>query len=579
MSDHSESPQDFAALPAYRPRTFVPAEVELTRADTVIGLYQRLLDRPAATPETLEQWLLDRSELDAAVNQAYTILYIRMTCQTDDPARAEAHKKYIETVEPAVAAISDKLDRKYLESRQQAALDERRYAVYERRVRADVDLFRQENIPLKTEESLLAQEYQAVSGAMTVEFQGAERTMPEMGKFLLEPDRDLREAAWRAAARRRMADRDRLDGLFEKMLAVRARLAANAGCRDFAEYQFRAFHRFDYTPADCRAYHEAVARTAVPLLHSILDDRRRRMRLDRLRPWDTAVDPEGLPPLKPFAQPDELTAKAGEVFRRTDPALGDQFATLDRLGLLDLTSRKGKAPGGYQAALNEARRPFIFMNAVGTDGDVRTLLHEGGHAFHSLAAAREPLVAYRHAPLEFCEVASMGMELLADGHLDVFYGPEDLKRSRRRHLEGIVSTLPWVATIDAFQQWIYSHPGHGREDRRAAWLETFDRFGGGVVDWTGLDEEKACWWHRQLHIFEYPFYYIEYGIAQLGALGLWAHARRDAPDALGAYRRALALGGSRPLPELFAAAGIRFDFSEATIAPLMRDVAEQLARL
>ena len=570
---------DFSSLPPYQPRTFVPPGANLADARTVVGLYQGLLDRPVASSEALERWLLDRSELDAAVDQHQAILYIRMTCQTDDADRAAAYKEFVETVVPPVSSISDKLDRKYLEARRTCPLPERRYGVYERRVRADVELFREENVPLKTEESLLSQEYQTIAGAMTVAFQGAERTMPEMGKFLLEPDRPLREAAWRATARRRLADRDRLDDLFEKMLGLRGRIAANAGCRDFGEYQFRAMHRFDYTPADCRQYHETVARQVVPLWREIHEDRRRRMRVETLRPWDTAADPEGRPPLRPFEQADQLVSKAIDVFRRTDPALGEQFARMDRLALLDLASRKGKAPGGYQASLGEARKPFIFMNAVGTDDDVRTLLHEGGHAFHSLAAAEEPLIAYRHAPMEFCEVASMGMELLAEGHLGVFYNAGDLKRSRRRHVEGIVFILPWVATIDAFQQWIYGHPGHSRAERRAAWLEIFDRFSGGVVDWTDLAEEKAASWHRQLHIFEYPFYYIEYGIAQLGALQLWVRARQDGAAALAGYRRALALGGSRPLPELFAAAGLEFDFSETTIGPLMEVVAEELARL
>ena len=570
---------DFCALPPYRPRAFVPGGVDLTDLDTVKGLCQGLLDRPATSAEALEQWLLARSELDAAVDQARSVLYIRMTCQTDDPARAEAYRRFIETVEPAVASFGDQLDRKYLEARRSCGPDPGRYGVYERNVRADVELFRQENVPLKTEESLLSQDYQAVTGAMTVEFEGRERTMPEMRKFLLEPDRPRREAAWRAAARRRMADRDRLDDLFEKMLGLRARIAANAGCPDFLEYQFRACHRFDYTPADCRRYHEAVARAVVPLWREILQDRRRDLGVDRLRPWDTAVDPEGRPPLKPFERAEELAARVIEVFRRTDPALAEQFAMMDRLGLLDLASRKGKAPGGYQAVLAEARLPFILMNAVGVDDDVWTLLHEGGHALHSIAAVDEPLLAYRHAPMEFCEVASMGMELLAEGHLGVFYNAGDLKRSRRRHVEGIVFILPWVATIDAFQQWIYGHPGHSRAERRAAWLEIFDRFSGGVVDWTDLAEEKAASWHRQLHIFEYPFYYIEYGIAQLGALQLWVRARQDGAAALAGYRRALALGGSRPLPELFAAAGLEFDFSEAAIGPLMEVVAEELARL
>jgi len=579
MGAETKNELDLSTLSPYRERSFVPSAIDLTDCRVVISLYQNLLDCPILSPAALECWLLDRSELDATLDQQRTILYILMTCQTDDPARAEAYKRFIETVEPAVASVSDKLDRKYLEASDTFALDELRYGTYGRRVRADVSLFREENVPLKTEESLLSQEYQTIVGGMTVQFQGAERTLPQMAKFLLELDRNLRESAWRASAERRLADKDRLDDLFDKMVTVRARIAANAGCANFCNYQFRALHRFDYTPADCQAYHETVARSVVPLWREIQEARRRRMGLEKLRPWDTAVDPEGRPPLRPFEQADELIARTSEVFRRTDPILAEQFAVMERLRLLDLASRKGKAPGGYQTALSEARKPFIFMNAVGLDGDVRTLLHEGGHAFHCFATADEPLFAYREPPKEFCEVASMGMELLADNHLDVFYRPEDFKRSRRQQLENIIWSLPWVATIDAFQHWLYAHPGHTRDERRAAWVGILDRFSGRVVDWDGLDEQKSWLWQRQLHIFEVPLYYIEYGIAQLGALQLWIRAKEDASTALASYRKALSLGGSRPLPALFEAAGLKFDFSEATIGPLVEAVADELSHL
>jgi oligoendopeptidase F len=303
------------------------------------------------------------------------------------------------------------------------------------------------------------------------------------------------------------------------------------------------------------------------------------MELDRLRPWDLSVDPLGRDPLEPFEKVSELVRGVSEVFTRTDAVLGQQFAHMDELGLLDLASRKGKAPGGYQSTLAEARKPFIFMNAVGLDRDLRTLLHEGGHAFHAFAAQDEPLLSYRHAPMEFCEVASMGMELLAGDHLEVFYDEDSLARSRREHLEGIITLLPWVATIDGFQHWIYQHPDADAAERRRAWLNVRDRFRGEVVDWTGLDEEHENLWHRQLHIFEVPFYYIEYGIAQLGALQVWVRSREDGARALRDYRDALSLGGSRPLPELFEAAGIRFDFSSDTISPLVKAVSDELERL
>lgn len=579
MTDATNPCLDFTNLTRYQPRRFVPDDATLTDKDTVVALYRQLLDRPIESAQELEGWLLDRSELDAAIDQAGSVLYIRMTCQTDDEARAKAYQAFIQDVVPALKPLGNEADRKYLAARERFAGAGGRYAVYDRALRADVELFRPQNVPLQTEDDLLHQKYQEITGAMTVQFEGQERTLPQMGKFLLETDRDLRERAWRATAQRRLQDRQRIEELFDQMLALRGRIARNADCADYRDYAFRARHRFDYTPADCERFHAAVERHVVPLMRTILEQRRRTMGLERLRPWDTAVDPKGRGPLKPFEEPAELVERAREAFTRTDPQLGGQFEEMARLGLLDLASRKGKAPGGYQSTLSEARKPFIFMNAVGVDGDVRTLLHEGGHAFHALASAAEPLAAYRDPPIEFAEVASMGMELLAGEHLDVFYQGEDLTRSRREHFEGVLTILPWVATIDAFQHWLYTHPGHSADQRRQAWLEVRQRFGGGVVDWSELETEHAYLWHRQLHIFLYPFYYIEYGIAQLGALQVWVRAKRVGRAALEDYRAALALGGSRPLPELFTAAGLKFDFSEKTIAPLAEAVEEEIRRL
>ena len=570
---------DIAALPAYAERTFVPEDADLSQVDQVEALLSKLLDREVASADELEAWLMDRSELEAVLSQTGSVLRIRMTCQTDDEARATAYKEFVKTIMPVAHSLGDKLNRKYAALSEQFPLDTERYMVHDRALKTDLDLFREENVPLQVEQSLLSQDYQTVTGAMTVEFQGEERTLPQMGKFLLEPDRAVREAAFRATAERRLQDAYKMEEILDKMLDVRQRIAGNAGLANFQDYQFRNYHRFDYTPEDCRNFADAVEHCIVPLCRDMLLRRKAAMKLDTLRPWDTAVDEHGRPPLKPFDTPEQLIASARDAFTHTDPELGAQFAQMDELKLLDLASRKGKAPGGYQSTLSEARKPFIFMNAVGTDSDVRTLLHEGGHAFHAFACADDPLLDYRHAPMEFCEVASMSMELLAGEHMDVFYKDEaDLQRSVREHLEGTLSLLPWIATIDSFQDWLYAHPGHTVQERRAAWLDVSKRFTAGIVDWSGLDEERACMWHRQLHIFEVPFYYIEYGIAQLGALQVWLRSRREGTArALADYRKALAIGGSRPLPELFTAAGINFDFTESTIAPLAEAVAEALA--
>ncbi|MDE2214323.1 MAG: M3 family oligoendopeptidase [Candidatus Omnitrophica bacterium] len=570
---------DLAQLTPYQKRAFVPQGADLTDQATVLGLYEKLEKQQINSVQDLDEWLLRRSELDAALSQAGSILYIRMTCQTDDPAAAGAYTKFVQTIPPAVEPVNDRLNRKYLETCKTYPLDAKRYEVYDRAVKTSVELFVPENVPLQTKVALLSQEYQTVTGSMTVHFEGREQTLPQMGKYLLETDSSLRERAWKATAERRLKDKDKLEELFDAMFKLRNDIAHNAGFSIFTDYQFKAYQRFDYTPADCKKYHETVEKLIVPLNGKILKRRKEQMKLNALRPWDTSVDPLGEKPLAPFSQPQELIRGTSAIFNKLDGDFGLQFAEMEKLGLLDLASRKGKAPGGYQSTLSEARKPFIFMNAVGVDDDLRTLLHESGHAFHCLACACDPILDYRHGPMEFCEVASMAMELLGGEHLGEFYGPHDLQRSRREHLEGIIQVLAWVANIDAFQHWLYEHPRHSAAERSLAWNELYERFGARFIDWGGLSEVKNYLWHRQLHIFELPFYYIEYGIAQLGALQVWLNARRDPKKALGDYKRALALGGSRPVRELYRAAGISFDFSEEIIKPLVEAVTQEWERL
>jgi oligoendopeptidase F len=400
-----------------------------------------------------------------------------------------------------------------------------------------------------------------------------------MAKLLEDPDRALREEAWKLVTYRRLQERAAFEEQFDGLWKLRERMAANAGFGNYRDYAFRKLGRFDYTPENCAQYHDAVASEVVPLLRELQARRREQLGLETLRPWDTAVDPLNRPPLHPFDEVGQMVSRTQKIFDRLDPELAGQFRQMNDLHLLDLANRKGKAPGGYQQTLAEARLPFIFMNAVGQQRDVEVLLHEAGHAFHALAARDEDLLGYRqNPPIEFCEVASMSMELLGGRYMDEFYAAPEITRARRAHLEGIVATLCWVAIVDAFQHWIYTHPGHSREERATAWEALMDRFSGDV-DWSGHEEARAYSWHKQLHIFVVPFYYIEYGIAQLGALQVWANSMRDPAKALADYKSSLVLGGSRPLPELFAAAGCRFQFDAATIRELMGLVRSELGKL
>jgi oligoendopeptidase F len=553
------------------PRKFVPENLDLSDWQAIEPHYRQLVDRKINSTQELEKWLLDISELNAVVWEESARRYIAMTCATDNEAIEKAYLQFVEDIEPRIKPYYNQLDKKLVESPFSKSLDQLRYGKLLLSTRNSIELFREENIPLETELQKLSQRYQKMMGAMMVQFRGEELTMQQMAKFALDNDRKTRQEAWEASTKRRLEDVEKLEDLFDEMLVLREKVAHNAGFQDYRDYQFRRYERFDYTPADCMNFHQAVEQFVVPVTRTSLKERQETMGLESIRPWDTVCDRLGRDPLKPFETDRDLAKGCREIFYRLDDRLGAKFDVLYHNGLLDLASRKGKAPGGYQSTLDELRLPFIFMNAVGMNNDVFTLLHEGGHAFHALQTAHEPLAAYRGSPMEFAEVASMTMEHLGAPHLEVFYKPVDAARARHEHFRGSINLLCWIATVDAFQHWIYTHPGHTRKERGDYWLELNDRFGAGI-DHTGWEDALRYRWQAQLHIFEYPFYYIEYGIAQLGALQIWRNSRKDLKGAIDSYLNGLQLGNSKPLPELFKTAGAHFHFGSETIRPLMEEV-------
>jgi len=564
-----------AAPTAFR---FIPATLDATQWSQLEPLYQKLLDRTLKCANCLEGLILDRSELDAAAAEAEANLYIAMTCHTDDAAIKARFLKFVEEVDPNLKRVGFDLDRKIVESPHASALDQARYGTLLRSLKQEVKLFRAENVPLQTEVTKLDQQYSEINGAMTVQFDGTERTLPQMARFLEETDRARREASWRVVAERRLQDVTRIDAIYDEMLQLRAKMAANAGYPNFRDFQHDRLQRFDYTPAHCAAFHEAVEKTCVPLARRMQERRAKALGLTALRPWDLKVDVKGRSPLRPFEGADQMVERTSKVYHRMDSELAQMFDSMRGGGCLDLDSRKGKAPGGYQYQRQLSRVPFIFMNAAGMHRDLTTMVHEAGHAFHSLLSKDDPILAYRGSPMEFAEVASMSQELLTLPYLEEFFSTADAERARRELLEGVISMLPWIAQIDAFQHWVYLHPGHSSAERTKAWLDLDARFGGSL-DWSGIEGSRAHMWQRQLHLFGMPFYYIEYGIAQLGSLQLWLASKKSEKDALAAYKRALTLGGSKPLPELFAAAGLRFDFGPATVQSLMDAVGAELDRL
>jgi oligoendopeptidase F len=560
----------------------VPQEIDLGDWPRVEPLFDALENRASqcASAADLEKWLLDWSELSAALDEESSKRYIAMTCHTDNPEAEKAYLHFVEQIDPQTKPRQFALAKIYIAHpmREKLLSAGSRYHVFDRDTKNQVELFRPENVPLETEEARLSQQYQKIAGALTVLFRGEERTLVQMSRYLEEPDRALRQQAWELVANRRLQESEKFEEIFDRLVKLRQQIARNAGFENYRDYAFRRLGRFDYNAADCETFHHAVETEIMPVVRELQAARRKEMKLEILRPWDLAVDPLNRPALKPFEEVAQMVSRTQEIFNQLDDGLAKGFQQMQTLRLLDLANRKGKAPGGYQSTLAEARLPFIFMNAVGVQRDVETILHEAGHAFHALATRDENLYAYRNPPIEFCEVASMSMELLGNEFLESFYSSADANRARRTHLEGIIGIFPWIATVDAFQHWIYTHPGATRAERSLAWLELMDRFGGDV-DWSGYDQSRAHLWHRQLHIFLHPFYYIEYGIAQLGALQVWANSRRDKVKALNDYKNALAEGGSRPLPELFRAAGCPFEFSAKIIKPLVELLRVELEKL
>ena len=561
------------------PRRFVPPGADAGRWEEIERLGAALLRRSPDSPEGLVRCLENASDLAGWVAEEGSRRYIAMTSQTDDPERERVYLSFVREIGPRWKALAHGLDRAYLENPHRRALPPE-YRVFDRRIENRVTLYRDENLPLQVTEAELGQRYQKLRGAMTVVFRGQEYTLEQLGPFLEDPDRSVREEAWVLSAERLRRDRDELEGLFDRLRELRLRIARNAGFASYRDYAWRARERFDYSPEDCRRFHQAVEARFVPLLVQVTEERRRLLGVERFRPWDAGVDPLGRPPLPTFERTDDLLDRCEAVFGRVYPEFGGLFRFMRDQGLLDVDRRKGKAPGGYQQTLHERRWPFIFLN-VAPSQDVSTILHEGGHAFHALAAREQPLLAYRSAPLEFAEVASMGMELLSARHLEAIYPrAEDAHRAQRTFLDSPLfpKGMPWIATIDAFQHWLYTQPEHTPAQRREAWVGIYRRFNP-ATDWSGHDDALAYSWHRQLHVFLLPFYYIEYGVAQQGALQIWRRAASDYGEAVARYRSALALGGSRPLPELFEAAGARLAFDEDIMAPLATALAEALAQL
>jgi oligoendopeptidase F len=561
-------------------RSFLPDDFVITDWERLEPYFKNLAERQVNSLREFEQWLKDVNELEAVVSEDACWRQIRMTCDTTDKTLEEAFNYFYQEIQPKFQPYADLLNKKLVESPFAKDLDREKYFTYLRNVRKNIELYREANIPIQADINVLQQQYGQIAGEMTVEVDGQEYTLQQAAKFLEDPNREKREEVYRKINERRLKDKDSLNSLYTKLVEKRHQLALNAGFKNYRDYKFAEMGRFDYSPKECYQFHESVGLHVLPLVDEIFERHRIKLGVDVLKPWDTEAEPKGIEPLRPFQEGKELLQKTIQCLDELEPFFADCLRKMAIMNHLDLDSRKGKAPGGYNMPLAESGAPFIFMNAAGQMSDVTTMVHEGGHAIHSFLAHPLELTNFKEYPTEMAEVASMSMELFTMDYWHVFFDDEaELKRAKRHQLERVITIFPWIATIDKFQHWVYENPGHSEIERAEAWMNILNQFSSSSVDYSGLMPYRNISWQRQLHLFEVPFYYIEYGIAQLGALGMWKQFRENKEKAIQNYTNALSLGGTRTLPELYKAAGLTLDFSPDRIRELMEMVSRELKSL
>ncbi len=543
-------------------RNYLSPDFKITTWNNLMPLFDELKNRTLNSGSDLKQWMKDYSELEAVVSEDGAWRYIKMTCNTQDDILQKEFNFFVTEIEPFISPYSNDLNKKLIECKFVDELENETYFVYVRGVKKSIELYREENIPLITELRQKEQEFGNISAAQTITHNGEEMTLQKAATFFKNNDRALREKIYHQIQERRSQDENTLNNLYTELIALRHQIAINTGYTNYRDFKHDELGRFDYSVQDCYNFQDAIEKHIVPLVKQNEEVRKNTLALNSYRPWDKEIDVDGKTPLKPFTTGVELAQKTIACFNTIDPYFAECITTMQHMQRLDLESRIGKAPGGYNYPLMETDVPFIFMNAVGLHRDMVTMVHEGGHAVHAFLAAKLELTEFKSTPSEVAELASMSMELISMEHWDTFFENEDdLKRAKKEQLDGVLKGLPWIASIDKFQHWIYTNPQHIIANRYEEWLKISKEFGTGVVDYTGLENNLKRSWQPQLHLFEVPFYYIEYGMAQLGAIAVWRNYKQNPKLALETYKKALALGYTKTIPELYKAAGIKFDFS------------------
>ena len=561
-------------------RLFVPNNLIINEWSDIAPFFLDLESRTINSVDDLVKLMQDRSELDAILEEDVAWRYIKSTCDTQDEEIAANFEYFISKIEPEINKKSNILDKKLYNSPFLNDLNKDDYLIPIRNLKLKIELFREENIPIHAELQSAEQEYGAIAAAMTINYKGEEITLHKAANYLKETDREQRKEIYELINNRRLEDKEKLNNLLSKLIAKRVEIAKNTGYTNYRDYKHTELGRFDYSIDDILLFHESIKETVVPLLNEIQKKRKNDLSYNSLKPYDLDVDVKGRRPLVPYNGADELVEKTINIFGKINPQYANFIYTMKEMNYLDLEARKGKAPGGYNYPLYESNVPFIFMNSTNNLRDLETMMHEGGHAIHSFLSRDLDIVDFKSLPSEVAELASMSMELISMEYWDEFFKDKDeLKRAKQSQLEGVISVLPWVAIVDKFQHFLYLNPQHSAEERDAEWKRIFNDFSGSVVDFSGYEEYVNNAWQKQLHIFEVPFYYIEYAISQLGAIAIWKNFKENSDTAIQKYENALKLGYSKTIPELYKTAGIEFSFDKKYITDLMDFVLSEYKKL
>lgn len=571
---------DVLEIPERKKRIFVAEDFNPATWEAIEPYYNNLLGREITSAEALHSWLKDWSEFDAVLGEHTRWVYVRTTIDTSDAkAQAELVNIYA-NIYPKMVVQNNLLDKKFVENPFTAQLDQDVFYTTIRKIKKSLELYREENIALSSELQVKQTAYDQIAGAQSIQYKGAELTVQQAGVYLKSNDRQQREEVFNLIKERKLQDVEKLDNLLTELIQLRHQIAVNAGFKNYLEYRFEELGRFDYTPADCLQFHASIEEVLMPRVNELFETRRKELGLEVLKPWDKDVDTSGKEPLKPYNDTAELIEKTIECFNRLDPYFGERIEIMKRMNYLDLDSRLNKGTGGYNMGMPEIGVPFIFMNSANGEHDLVTMVHEGGHAVHTFLTRDLELNAFKDTTSEIAEVASMAMELMSMEHWDIFYtNPDDLKRARKTHLQYIFSLLTKTCLGDSFQFWLYTHPNHTLEERRAKWVELNKRFTAANIDGSGNELYLSTSYQSILHFYVVPFYYIEYAFAQLGAVALWKNFKQNAAKTINDYKNALSLGYTKPIPVFYETAGVKFDFSKAYISSIVSFLTQELNAL